>query len=463
VARLGTAPHWSGLAPWRNLGHLISRRLTVGMGRRRPTPHARLATVRRLAVAQCAVSVSTVGLTLFWLIEQTVGGSTDAFGRYEAVCMAVSVWCGLAAWRDCSSGVSRLLDPRLLSVSVDYHLARAVVAGAAVMLLSWGAMRADDTKRRHIVALAVAMQALATLCVVSMFTLRNTFNHMLLSAGSHADSDVEGSDVECTSELSRCCSAHERRRLSQTLPRGWRLHAPHRQGRSGAWEPPNLPLLESHQPDTCLGMRVASLPTAPPCAHARCRCPGLSTLEEEMSPILSTPLPDDGSNPSAAHSPAHSSPRAAAQCNGDKQSSNESNSSERAGRSAVRAIRSLSFGSRPGRRLSRTPPSDPDSEADAGFSCSSRRAAPARVTVWDLRASMWVSAPAAESSSIIDVQRPPDGPCVPMAPLLPTKPSEPEPERVSIDSHEVRMHAELARCGSSCEDNMNQAPTESPL
>lgn len=110
-------------------------------------------------MAQSAVSASTLGLSLFWLVDQ-------GEGRYEALSVGVSVWCGLAAWRECS-GVSRLLDPRLLSLSVDHHLARAVVAGAAVMLLSRGAMRVRDGKRKRIVALAVAMQALATLCVIS--------------------------------------------------------------------------------------------------------------------------------------------------------------------------------------------------------------------------------------------------------------------------------------------------------
>ena len=132
--------------------------------RRRASPHARLATVRRLAVAQSVVSLTAVGISLSRLLEHDAGRT---LWRYDFISLVVSMWCGLAAWRDCSSSVSRLLDPRLLSASVDHHLARAVVAGAAVMLLSWGAVRAPDATRRQNVMLAVAMQLLATLCVIS--------------------------------------------------------------------------------------------------------------------------------------------------------------------------------------------------------------------------------------------------------------------------------------------------------
>jgi len=342
--------------------------------KRRATPHARLATVRRLAVAECVVSLTAVGLALSrpLLESSSTAGESWTVGRYELVSTLVSLWCGLAAWRDCSSGVSRLLDPKLLSSSVDHHLARAVVAGGAVMLLSWGAMRAPDATRRRIVSMAVAMQLLATLCVVSMFVLRNTFNHMLVSAGSHVDSDVEGSDVEGrVTEMSPCCPARERRQwLSQTLPRGWRQHAPHRQGiMSSSWEPPRLPLLGAPRADASLG---------------------LTTLEEEMSPMLSTPMRDDG-----PCSPARSSqsPHAAA----------TPGSACSSGERSTRHSRSLSFDQQRkagnhSRSMPCTPPSGPLSptsddgggEEDDPLSspCSAggtRRSSPGRMSVWALR------------------------------------------------------------------------------
>jgi len=261
---------------------------------------ARFGLIRRLTIAQGVVSATAAALSLLQLQHLDLA---------TVVSTVASVWCGLAAWREYSAGMSRLLDPKLLSASVDHHLFRAVLAGAAVMLLSWTFVRGKEPRRRNVALMAVAMQVLATLCVTSMFVVRNAFNH-IVPAGSKAESDVELSDVESDPPSGE--SDHDRRAatraMSQTLPRGWRQHAPHRHH----WEPPCLPLLSSNRSEQ-----------------------NLTTLEEEMSPCLGSPCDSHCEHPSRS----------------PKSPTEPRNETEQ--RSRARASRSLSFGSqRPGSKPS---------------------------------------------------------------------------------------------------------------
>jgi len=298
---------------------------------------ARFGLIRRLTIAQGVVSVTAAALSLSQLQQLELA---------TVVSTVASIWCGLAAWREYSAGMSRLLDPKLLSASVDHHLLRAVLAGAAVMLLSWTFVRGKEPRRRNVALMAVAMQVLATLCVTSMFVVRNAFNH-IVPAGSKAESDVELSDVESdppSGEPDQDRRAHTRA-LSQTLPRGWRQHAPHRQ----QWEPPCLPLLSSnHRSEQ-----------------------NLTTLEEEMSPCLGSPYDSHCEQPSR-------SPKSPTEPK-----------SETEQRSRARASRSLSFGSRPGSRTSlheATPEMAQEPVAAAPCAQSAPRRSPSgRMSLSDLR------------------------------------------------------------------------------
>lgn len=310
-------------------------------GRRRLRSITRFSLMKRLTLSQGCVSIVAAALSFLQLqpLELTA-----------ILAIGTSVWCGLAAWRDYMAHTSSMLDPKLLSISVDHHLCRALVAGATVMLLSWDLLRGPEQRRRSVALVAAVMQVLATLCVTSMFVARNALDDIV---GSHAESDVEGSSDErspCSNELEQVRRSSSHR--SKTLPRGWRQNAPHRQH----WMPPCVPMLLRSRNWTD---------------------PNLSTLEEELSPCFFSPYDSNCENGVASHSP--SSPVSNACTNSDFEQNR-----------LLRASRSLSFGSSRANYFHDCELASSVSD-QLSSSCGkggSRRFSPARMTLQDLRASL---------------------------------------------------------------------------
>ena len=268
---------------------------------------ARFTLIRRLTIAQCLVSVVGAVLSIMQLKQLQLTASMSS--------LTSSVWIAFAAWRDLSMGTSRLLDPRVLSASVDHHLLRALLAGAAVMLLTWSFVRGPEQQRKDAAMMAVTMQVLATLSVANMFIVRNAFNHLVTpgapqpgGGGKGSDtSDIEVSDMEAEPPPNE--AEKERRTwaraLSQTLPRGWRQHAPHRQ----QWEPPSLPLLSAHNSGGEANLTTLDEEArAPPCPYIspchtvprpRLRPAPATSPPNPTIPTLYLPLPLDLTSVSA--------------------------------------------------------------------------------------------------------------------------------------------------------------------